>query len=209
MEDMLMQSSSSFPPSTVPNEPRRILENWEDDKIYTLQQWVTEQSWDAATFGPGNILFAYVEGLIYCQLAKAPKGVPLATKWYGPFRPKYDRFWLGDVYPDADSMELWNTLREELVELRQTLVQIRRYVEIDFNFEKMLRQRLDSVMRDVHAHMWRLEVVEARLREDIGMMESRKRTEMGKTSLRNSDRQTMLRKCPEFFESLFGLANSL
>lgn len=94
--------------------PRIAQEKWEDDKAYTLRKWINEQLWDASDLGPGNVLFSYIEGLLYCHITKPSLGVPLSKRWDGPFRSKYERSWLKDVYQDVEPTDLWDVLRKEI-----------------------------------------------------------------------------------------------
>jgi hypothetical protein len=184
------------PPSAIATSIFSKAEPWEDDKIHALNLWISQQCQNPNLLNRENVLFAYLEGLLRCQMAKPPQGVSMSKEWDGPFRAKYDRSWQGAQSQDVEPRFLWDRLRDEVDERRTTLLCLPSFIHANFNtsdinFEKWTHALIKRYEQYVH----KLEMSESRLKDQMDMIGSMKSLEMAELSIQESKRVMICEFC--------------
>lgn len=161
-------------------------------KTCALYRWIYDTVSSSRSEKVQDPLFACLQALLHFQRFTASYGVALLTKWDGQIVPRYDALWKKRGKPE-EPQSLWHRLRDDVDERRTILHNIPEFVRCNFNTkDPSTKELLEQTKNSYEKSLRELEIAEARLKDQIDIINMGKSTEMAQLSIQESKRVMLL-----------------
>ena len=152
---------------------------------YAITRFVSERIEDVGQYGDGNFLLVCVEALLSIQSCNPPWCISLIDHENGDSWGRYT----GERLFEDSHQQRWAELRDELDSHRETLLWLAYFIKTNFNLEETKAKIACSGLQgNFERFVKEVEIAEVRSRDQIGILSSRKATEMAQMSIAESKR---------------------